>query len=139
MNKAGGLRLKIWLVLVAVFALGCVTGAALDGLYRSRAGVRGGAGEEDRARRAEANFERMRRELNLTDEQTTRMRAVLDETREEYRRLRAEVRPRFEEPRLRARARMRELLTPEQQQKFDALAAERDRERRESEQRRGEK
>lgn len=138
MSGAGGLRLKIWLVLVAVFAFGCVTGAALDGLYRSRAGARAGRGEDER-RKSEAHFERMRRELGLTDEQAARMRAVLDETRDEYRRLRAEVRPRFEEPRLKARARMRELLAPEQQQKFDALAAERDAQRREEQQRRGEK
>lgn len=138
MNGAGGLRLKIWLVLVAVFALGCVTGAALDGVYRSRANGRGGRGEDEH-RKSEAHFERMRRELSLTDEQATRVRAVLDETRDEYRRLRAEVRPRFEEPRLKARARMRELLSAEQQQKFDALAAERDAQRREEQQRRGEK
>jgi len=138
MNGAGSMRLKIWLVLVGVFALGCVTGAALDGLYRSRAGGRGGYSEEERARKAEAHFERMRRELSLTDEQATLVRAALDETRDEYRRLRAEVRPRFEEPRLKARARIRELLGPEQQQKFDALAAERDAQRREEQQRRGE-
>ena len=138
MNGAGGLRLKIWLVLVAVFVFGCITGAALDGVYRSRAGVREGRGEDER-RKSEAHFERMRRELNLTDEQTTKVRAVLDETRDDYRRLRAEVRPRFEEPRLKARGRIRELLTSEQQQKFDALAAERDAQRREEQQRRGEK
>jgi Spy/CpxP family protein refolding chaperone len=113
MNGAGNVRLKIWLVLVAVFAFGCITGAALDGLYRSRANGRAGrGGEEERARKSEANFERMRRELGLTDEQATRVRAVLDDTRDEYRRLRAEVRPRFEEPRLKARARIREVLTP---------------------------
>lgn len=139
MNGAGGLRLKIWLVLVAVFVFGCVTGAALDGLYRSRANGRNGRGEEERARKSEAHFERMRRELSLTDEQAMRVRAVLDETRDEYRRLRAEVRPRFEEPRLKARVRIRELLGSEQQQKFDALAAERDAQRREGQQRRGDK
>jgi len=126
MNKAGGMRLKIWLVLVAVFALGCVTGAALGGFYQSRAGGRRGGGGEDRARKAEAHFERMRRDLSLTDEQATKVRAVLEETRDDYRRLRSEVQPRFEEPRLKARARIRELLTTEQRQKFDALAAERD-------------
>ena len=127
MNRAGGLRLKIWLVLVAVFVFGCVTGAALGGLYQSRANGRGrGGGAAERARKSEAHFERMRGELGLTDEQATKVRAVLDETRDEYRRLRAEVQPRFEEPRLRARTRIRALLTPEQQQKFDAITAERD-------------
>jgi hypothetical protein len=53
MTGAGGLRLKIWMVLVAVFALGCVTGAALDGLYRSRANGRGGRGGDERRHEGE--------------------------------------------------------------------------------------
>jgi len=71
-------------------------------------------------------FEKMRTELKLTDQQTTSVRTILDETRNEYRTLRTELRPRFEEPRMKARARIRALLTPEQQQKFDALVAQQD-------------
>jgi Spy/CpxP family protein refolding chaperone len=74
-------------------------------------------------------FEKMRSELNLTDQQTTSVRGILDETRNEYRAVRTELRPRFEEPRLKARARIRALLTPEQQQKFDALVAQQDAQR----------
>jgi Spy/CpxP family protein refolding chaperone len=134
MTLGGNVKLKIWLVLVAVFALGAATGAALGGLYQSRAGSRQhGDKQRDGRGGPEAQFERMRRELKLTDEQATKVRAVLEETREEYRRLRTELRPRFEEPRLRARARMRELLTPEQQQLFDRHAAERDARREERE------
>jgi len=40
--------------------------------------------------------------------------------------LRTELRPRFEEPRMKARSRIRALLTPEQQKKFDALVAKQD-------------
>ncbi len=122
MTLAGRTRLKIWLVLVAVFVLGCVTGVALTGLYRSRAS----SGTESRERAMHERFERMRRELNLTDQQTATVRTILDETRNEYRALRTELRPRFEEPRLKARSRIRALLTPEQQQKFDAMVAQQD-------------
>jgi Spy/CpxP family protein refolding chaperone len=122
MTVAGRTRLKIWLVLMAVFVLGCVTGVALTGLYRSRAS----SGTESRERAMHARFERMRTELNLTDQQTTAVRTVLDETRNEYRALRTELRPRFEEPRMKARSRIRALLTPEQQQKFDAMVAKQD-------------
>ena len=122
MTLAGRTRLKIWMVLVAVFVLGCVTGVALTGLYRSRASN----GTESRERAMHERFERMRRELNLTDQQTTTVRTILDETRNEYRALRTELRPRFEEPRMKARARIRALLTPEQQQKFDAMVAQQD-------------
>jgi Spy/CpxP family protein refolding chaperone len=114
-------RLKMWSLLLGVFVLGAVTGSALTGLYRSRA-----SGPEARERAMHERFENMRRELNLTDEQTTAVRAIIDETRNEYRALRAELRPRFEEPRQKARTRIRALLTPDQQKKFDAMVAQQD-------------
>jgi Spy/CpxP family protein refolding chaperone len=57
------------------------------------------------------------------------VQAIIDETRNEYRALRTELRPRFEEPRQKARARIRALLTPEQQQKFDGMIAQQDAQR----------
>ena len=126
MTLTGRTTLKIWLVLLAVFVLGSVTGAALTGLYRSRAA---GSGAEARERAMHERFEKMRTELNLTDQQTASVRTILDETRNEYRALRTELRPRFEEPRMKARARIRALLTPEQQQKFDAMVAQQDAQR----------
>ena len=123
MTITGGTTLKIWLVLVIVFVLGCVTGVALTGLYRSRAS---GDRPEARERAMNERFEKMRSELSLTDQQTTAVRTILDETRNEYRALRTELRPRFDEPRQKARARIRALLTPEQQQKFDAMVAQQD-------------
>ena len=127
MTTKGNVKIKIWLVLAVVFVLGTVTGAALGGLYHSRAGGRGRVGEG--GGRDQRHFDKMRKELGLTDEQSTRVRAILDETGNEYRALRTELRPRFEEPRLRARAKIRELLDEEQRRKFDAHAAERDAER----------
>ncbi|SRR6266496_1442016 len=121
MTVTGRTRLKMWLVLMAVFVLGVATGAALTGLYRSRA-----SGPEARERAMHERFENMRRELNLTDEQTTAVRTILDETRNEYRALKTELRPRFEEPRQKARRRIRALLNPEQQKKFDAMVAQQD-------------
>lgn len=118
MNRVTGNKLKIWSVVVLVFVLGCVTGASLVGAYRSRFA---GGGHERRD-----VFERMRRDLNLSDEQAAQVRIVLDETREEYRRLRAEARPRYDRIRNDGRARIRAVLTPEQQKIFDLKAAERD-------------
>ena len=123
MTLTGRTTLKIWLVLVAVFLLGSVTGAALTGLYRSRASV--GRNGRDRGKH-EQRFEKMRQELNLTEQQATDVRTILDQTRNDYRALREELRPRFEEPRLRARAKIRALLNVEQQKKFDALTAQQD-------------
>ncbi|HYG80654.1 MAG TPA: hypothetical protein VD861_09720 [Pyrinomonadaceae bacterium] len=120
-------RLKIWLVIVGVFLLGGVTGAALDSVYRLRA-----SGDERHDRRGgrrdkeERLFEEMKRDLSLTDQQATEIRAILDETRNEYRALREKCRPQYDAARAAARSRIRALLNPEQQQKFDAKAAERD-------------
>lgn len=116
--------LKVWLVVVGVFVLGGMTGASLDSLYRLRAGNQR---QEMRGRRdKEEGFERMKRDLNLNEQQATEIRAILDQTRNDYRALRAEVRPRYDTLRQNARARIRALLTPEQQQRFDAKVAERD-------------
>jgi len=124
MTLTGQAKTKIWLVLVAVFVLGAFTGGALTGLYRSRASS--GDSREAHERIMKERFEKMRQELNLTDAQTTQVRAILDDTRNEYKTLRDELRPRFEEPRLKARTKIRALLNPDQQKKFDALVAQQD-------------
>ncbi len=126
MNTRGATRLKIWLVLLGVFALGCLTGGLLDSAYRLKAadGQHGGRGG-GRARE-EKMFEGMKRDLNLSEQQATEIRAILDETRNGFRSLRAEVRPRYDALRQNSRARIRALLTPEQQQRFDAKTAEMD-------------
>ena len=140
MTLHGKTRLKIWLVLAGVFVIGCVTGAALDGAYRTRAGGGWGrGGERGAGKKHEKMFEETRRELNLNDEQSARVRVILDETREEFRALHAEMRPRFDAVRQRARARMRETLTPEQQTRFDAMMARRDQKMNEKEKMRNDK
>ena len=120
-------RLKLWLAVAAVFALGCATGAFLDSAYRLRAGAargesRGGGGKHS----PEHMFEKMRRELDLDEQQSGEVRKILDETRNEYRALRTEARPRFDAIRQSARTRIRALLTPDQQRRFDARVAELD-------------
>jgi Spy/CpxP family protein refolding chaperone len=129
----GSTRIKIWIVFFVVFTLGCVTGVALDGVYRSRA-ASAGRTEEDRKRSDEAHFNKMRQDLSLTDDQATKIRGVLEDTRNEYRQLRTELRPRFDEPRLKARTRIREILSDTQRQKFDAITAQMDAKRDEHEQ-----
>lgn len=121
MNENSKSRLKTWLVLVAVFALGAVTGVGLSGVYRSKVNA---SFREGRARDHQAMFEKIRNDLNLNAEQATEMQKVLDETAGEFRNLRGELRPRYEEIRLKARGRMRAILRTDQQQKFDALMAE---------------
>ena len=129
MNLREGTSRKIWLAALGIFLLGCVTGAALNNVYRIRGGGHGGFEQHG----GEGYVEGLRKKLSLNDEQTTQIRSIMDETRDEYRQLRTEVRPRYDASRQRARTRIRALLTPEQQQKFDAMVAERDARRDEEE------
>lgn len=118
MNRLTGSKLKIWSVVVLVFVLGGVTGASLTGAYCSQFG--------GRERHRSDVFERLRSDLNLSDEQAAQVRSVLDETREQYRRLRLEARPRYDRIRDGGRTRIRAVLTTEQQKIFDLKAAMRD-------------
>ena len=69
-------------------------------------------------------LQRFSSKLKLTPEQRTRVAAILDAKRQKIDALRAEIRPRFEEIRTSTAAEIRQLLTPEQQKKFDVMQAE---------------
>ena len=117
---------RVWfkglLVLLVVFALGGITGAALDGLYRSRASAELKLPKRD----AGDYFDSLKRELNLNAEQASAIKTILDEMRGEYGAICADVRPRYDELRDRGRSRMRALLTPDQQQRFDSIVIKED-------------
>lgn len=121
MTMQGHTTLKVWLVLVVVFVLGSLTGGAVTGFYHAMTRPERKAPHD--------TMERMHRDLNLTDDQMKSVGTILDDTRNEYKALKTELKPRFEEPRQKARAKIRALLTPEQQQKFDAMVAQIDAQR----------
>ena len=63
--------------------------------------------------------------LHLTPEQREKVSGILEAKRQKIEALRAEIRPRFDEIRTSTSGEIRQLLTPEQQQQFDAMEAER--------------
>jgi hypothetical protein len=76
---------KAWVAFLIVFALGGVTGASLDGIYRLRASAVSPAAPVS-IRDTDAYFETLKRELTLNDNQSSAMRAILDRTRDATRR-----------------------------------------------------
>jgi Spy/CpxP family protein refolding chaperone len=64
-------------------------------------------------------IERMQHELNLTPTQRDQILQIVNETRSKVMNLRQEFQHQRHETMLQARARVRALLTPEQQEKFD--------------------
>ncbi|HMF57295.1 MAG TPA: hypothetical protein VK619_13210 [Pyrinomonadaceae bacterium] len=122
MNFLGKMKLKVMAAVLSVFVLGCLTGAALDSAYRLRARGQGRPSTQGK----QEFFESLKSNLNLNDQQAAQIRAIIEETRDNYRQLRTEVSPQYDAIRQRARTRIRALLMPDQQQKFDAMIAERD-------------
>ena len=123
--------IKTWCVLVFVFGLGVVTGS-LNGFRQDRGGavetqsMRVAAEAVPSMRSGDAYFETLQRELGLDDRQASLMHTIIDETRNQYKSVCAQVRPRYDALRENARARMRVLLTAEQQQRFETIVTRED-------------
>lgn len=105
-----------WLVLLLVFFLGGITGAALDGIYRANA-VSGAPIKVE----SSEYFNTLKRELELNVEQSSAVYSILDQVRSEYKGVCTQVRPQYETLRETGRARVRAILTPEQQKRFDLI------------------
>jgi len=122
-------RNKMWMkvsgLLLGIFIFGAISGAAIDRLYRGHFDAR--AAGDSRAlsiRDGDAYFEMLQRELKLNADQASGMLAILDRTRAEYKGICAETRPRYDALRGLARAQMRALLLPDQQQRFDTIVTQ---------------
>lgn len=111
-------KLKVFILLLGVFSLGSIAGGTLDHILGSpaRAGARAPS-----IRDGEPYLVVLDSQLHLTTEQASEMRSILNETRDEYKALCGAVRPRYNDVRDRARARLRALLSPDQQVRFDSI------------------
>ena len=122
-------RIKIQLAFLIIFLLGFAAGAlSLMGYYRRVETVRRSAltGRFDRER----YVKQLTEAVGLLPEQKGRLDAILDETREEFLALKKRLEPQFDELRERARTRIRSILNPEQQARFEAFVKRWDEERR---------
>ena len=127
MNPERKAWLKVCGAFLLVFALGGVTGASLDGLYRLRTSTAGtNLAPAVSIRDTDAYFDTLKRDLALNGEQSSAMRVILDRTRDEYKAVCADVRPRYDVVREKARGQMRALLSGEQQQRFDSIVTAED-------------
>jgi Spy/CpxP family protein refolding chaperone len=69
-------------------------------------------------------MQRFSSQLKLTPEQRTQVAAILEAKRLKIDAFRAEMKPKFEEIRTSTSAEIRQILTPEQQRRFDEMNAE---------------
>ena len=115
------------IVLSLVFALGVATGALGLRLYERASGgsADGRGGRFDRAR----YVSRLTKDLRLTADQGRQLGRILDDTRADFMKVRETVQPQIQEIKGRARGRIREMLTPDQQERFEAFLKEWDAEK----------
>jgi Spy/CpxP family protein refolding chaperone len=126
MNSQGKIKLQVWLLIAVVFALGGVTGASLDRLYFSNHNTARNEIPGRGPRGPNRMVERLRSDLNLNDEQVQKIKSVFEESRKEFHPSRFAECPGVKESRDRTRARVREVLTPEQQKRYDEINTKRD-------------
>jgi Spy/CpxP family protein refolding chaperone len=118
-------RAKGAAVLVAVFALGAMAGGGGTYAWLRRDDL---AAEDDRGGRSPRRLRALERSLDLTPSQRDQVRAIMAESGDQRRQIAQEMYERCGDG-LRTHhdgvsARIRALLTPEQQARFDAITAE---------------
>jgi Spy/CpxP family protein refolding chaperone len=122
-----GQNLRVYAVALAIFVLGGVAGGAVAHALSERdereLAAGGFEGFEQRKLRA------LTRKLDLSDEQRERVRVILREDRGARRKMTEEAFARcgkpLEQHRSETDARIRELLNPEQKQRFEEIARRR--------------
>ncbi len=133
------MRRKATFLVAAVFVLGLALGALSMHLAAERYWSDPRPRKEYRDRGRDQQSERMRlverltRELALTTEQQQQLEQVLVETSARYDAIYEEMRPRLRQAREEGRNRIREFLTPEQRERFEAWLHKIDEERRKRE------
>ncbi|MDX2031804.1 MAG: Spy/CpxP family protein refolding chaperone [Blastocatellia bacterium] len=123
MRPQGNVKFQVWLLIGLVFALGGVTGAAIERLFlhspterfepARRGGGRGGGGM----------IKRMKEDLKLTEEQEKTIQSIFEDSRKQFK---MDDCPGFKEARQRTQTRIREVLTPDQQKRYDEINAQRE-------------
>ncbi|MGA8367013.1 MAG: hypothetical protein ACLQMT_09470 [Candidatus Acidiferrales bacterium] len=108
------------LLIAVVFLLGVLLGAVATHMWGERVWGQQNAYSAGRkpVNQVVAEFTK---ELQLTPDQQTQVAAIIDDTRAQWKALYAPLDAQKEQIRQQSRARIRALLTPEQQPKFDAF------------------
>jgi protein CpxP len=113
---------KAKLLVLAVFALGAVTGAVIENVYETRSVDADATAEK----RSQQTVQRVQDLLGLTKEQRAQWKAIVDESnpeftklREENRKLTAPNQPKFDALFEKTRSRVRAILTDEQKKIYE--------------------
>lgn len=120
---------KVLTTLLLVFASGAIAGALTMrlGLYVRNASAKSPAVASLNPDNVQLFLQRYRDELNLTPDQTAKVKAVLNDYLMYYKTLDEqleEIRLQLDDVRATGKSRIIEILTPEQQKKFEKISGE---------------
>src|SRR5678816_49727 len=115
MNNIAKNRWQVRVAAGIIFVLGFVSGILALNVYRAWA--RNSMTQGDR-------FEEMSQQLQLNEDQKTKVKQIFNDTREQLRSLRQESEPKVNDIRKQADDRLVQVLTPEQWKKFQLLRDE---------------
>jgi Spy/CpxP family protein refolding chaperone len=116
-------KLQVWALILVVFVLGGAAGASIHALYAQRQIHPGAASNNS------VLLDRMRAELNLSDQQVDQVWVILQGARKEMGQTKVVQCPSVKEIRDRTDVKIRAVLNPDQQEKFTEIRAKRDAER----------
>jgi hypothetical protein len=113
-------RREAALLVLVVFLLGVLLGGVGNHVWGER--VWGNAAPKPGIYRPKNQvIAEFTRELSLTQEEQSQLSTIIDDTRAQWNALYAPLQPQHEKIRQDSRARIRAMLTPDQQTKFDAF------------------
>ena len=115
MNNIAKNRWQVRVAAGIIFVLGFLSGILALNVYRAWA--RNSMSPGDR-------FEQMSQQLQLNEDQKTKVKQIFNDTREQLRSLRQESEPKVNDIRKQADDRLVQVLTPEQWKKFQLLRDE---------------
>lgn len=118
--------MKQWKIIISVllvFALGALSGTiATHTIYRQK--MENIIRDEPKAMR-ELMVQRLNSRLQLDPAQLEQVRVIARETHTEMRAVRKQIRPQIEEVLSRSQVKIRAILRPDQQEKYDQILSER--------------
>ena len=121
------LKLKAFLLVIVVFALGFVLGASLaTTLVSKKFAAAGPPSAKDGRHRM---MDTLKTRLELTPPQEEKLQVIFDETHQQFKALHLRVKPQFDAIRDQMRNKIREILDQRQKKEFEVLVQEFDRER----------
>lgn len=114
MNSENKSKWQIRLATLSIFLIGFIAGALALNAYQVWVGASGQMSKHKK-------YDQIFNQLDLTEAQRAEVQKIVGETREQLQKMREESEPRVQEIRGRADEKMRQILTPEQWQKFQQL------------------